>query len=175
MQETEEKLFDLARGLVEGMDLVLVDVSEVFDRGRRVLCFYIDHPGGVSIDDCGNVSRELAYLLDARPEFEEGYVLQVSSPGLEHRLRKEREYRHFAGRRARLVLKEPEDGESVVTGVITAASDGLIHITGPNGDEKVIPLAGISRARLVVDDPAPSRGGRRPRSDFNREFRERKR
>jgi ribosome maturation factor RimP len=154
MEENEEKLYQLSRDVVEGMGFILVDVNEVFERGRRVLCFYIDEPRGVSLDDCGKVSRELAYLLDAAPEFQEGYVLQVSSPGLDHRLRKQREYQHFTGRRARLVLREPLQGENVVTGVIKGATAGEVRIEGPEGAELSIPMASIVRGRLMIEDEA---------------------
>ena len=157
MEENEEKLYELARDLVEGMGFVLVDVRETFDRGRRVLCFYIDRPLGVTIDDCGSVSRELAYLLDAQPETDEGYVLEVSSPGLDHKLRKEREYGHFAGRRARLVLREPVEGENVLTGVIAGAAGGTVRLLGQEGRERAVPLANIARASLVIEGEAPGR------------------
>ncbi len=150
MEGTDERIFELSRDLVEGMGYVLVDVEEVFQHGRRVLRFYIDREKGVGVDDCVTVSRELAYLLDAAPELESGYVLEVSSPGLDHRLKKEREYGHFAGREARLVLKEALDGRNVVTGVIAGAEGGVVRITLPEGTEVPIPLANVTRARLVV-------------------------
>jgi ribosome maturation factor RimP len=105
------------------------------------------------------VSRELAYLLDAAPEFDEGYVLEVSSPGLDHKLRKEREYVHFAGRKARLVLREPIGGESVVTGLIAGASGGEVRIATADGPERAIAIESIARARLVMDDPVRPRRG----------------
>jgi ribosome maturation factor RimP len=159
MQEIEERLFEQTRTLVEGMGFALIDVSESVNRGRRVLCFYVDHPRGVSVEDCGALSRELAYVLDADPEYDAGYVLEVSSPGLDHRLRKEREYAYFAGRPARLVLREPEEEGNVVTGLIAGASDGIVRITGSDGIERGIPLNNIARARLVIEDPAGSARG----------------
>ena len=90
MERIDEKLYDLTRGLVEGMGFVLVDVDEVVEHGRRTLRFYIDAEGGISLDDCESVSRELSYMLDAQPELASEYVLEVSSPGLDHRLKKER-------------------------------------------------------------------------------------
>jgi ribosome maturation factor RimP len=150
MERMDEKLYGLSRGLVEGMGFVLVDVDEVVERGRRTLRFYIDAHGGVSLDDCVTVSRELAYLLDAEPELESGYVLEVSSPGLDHRLKKEREYVYFAGREARLVLRNPVDGRSVIEGVIGGADAGTVRIELEDGEELSVPLAEIARARLVM-------------------------
>jgi len=150
MERTDEKLYGLSRGLVEGMGFVLVDVDEVVEHGRRVFRFYIDGEQGVSLGDCAAVSRELAYLLDAEPEFEGGYVLEMSSPGLDHRLKKEREYVHFAGREARLVLRSPMDGRNVVEGVIMGADAGVVRITPADGEQLSIPLADIVRARLSL-------------------------
>ena len=149
MESMDEKLYSLSGGLVEGMGFVLVDVDEVVEHGRRTFRFYIDAHGGVSLEDCRTVSRELAYLLDAEPELAGGYVLEVSSPGLDHRLKKEREYVHFAGREARLVLKENSEGRNVIEGVIGGAEGGVVRITLTDGDELSIPLADIARARLT--------------------------
>lgn len=150
MERMDEKLYGLSRGLVEGMGFVLVDVDEVVERGRRVLRFYIDASGGISLGDCETVSRELAYLLDAEPELSSGYVLEVSSPGLDHRLKKEREYVYFAGREARLVLRTPIEGRNVIEGVIGGAGAGAVRIELKGGDELSVPLAEIARARLVI-------------------------
>ena len=150
MERTDEKLYGLSRGLVKGTGFVLVDVDEVVEHGRRVFRFYIDGERGVSLGDCAGVSRELAYLLDAEPEFEGGYVLEVSSPGLDHRLKKEREYVHFAGREARLVLRSPMDGRNGVEGVIMGADAGVVRITSADGEQLSIPLADIVRARLSL-------------------------
>jgi len=151
LERIDEKLYGLSRGLVEGMGFTLVNVDEVIERGRRVLRFYIDAGEGVNLGDCESVSRELAYLLDAEPELADGYVLEVSSPGLDHRLKKEREYAHFTGREARLVLRAPVGGDSVLEGVILGAEDGVVRIAPDGGDEVSVPLEDIARARLVID------------------------
>jgi ribosome maturation factor RimP len=150
MERTDEKLYELSRGLVEERGFVLVDVDEVSEHGRRVFRFYIDSERGVSLGDCAGVSRELAYLLDAEPAFDGGYVLEVSSPGLDHSLKKEREYVHFAGREARLVLRTPVEGRNVVEGVIVGAEAGVVHIAPADGEELSVPLTDIARARLSV-------------------------
>jgi ribosome maturation factor RimP len=150
MERMDEKLYGTTRGLVEGMGFVLVDVDEVVERGRRTLRFYIDAHGGVGLDDCASVSRELAYLLDAEPELSSGYVLEVSSPGLDHRLKKEREYVYFAGREARLVLRNAIDGRNVIEGVIGGADGGKVRIALEDGGELSVPLAEIARARLTI-------------------------
>ncbi len=149
MERMDERLYSISRGLVEGMGFTLVDVDEVVEHGRRTFRFYIDAGSGVSHEDCSTVSRELAYLLDAEPELAGGYVLEVSSPGLDHRLRKEREYVHFAGREARLVLRDNSEGRNVIEGVIAGAENGVVRVALTDGEELSIPLEDIARARLT--------------------------
>ena len=149
MERRDEELYGLARSAVEGMGFVLVGVDDVVEHGRRVFRFYIDHPRGVDVDDCASVSREIEYLLDARFDFEAHYVLEVSSPGLDHRLRQEREYAHFEGRRARLVLHTPVDGRNAVEGVIEDAKDGEVSLRLPDGEEIEVPLSNVVRANLL--------------------------
>jgi ribosome maturation factor RimP len=149
LERIDDALYEMTNGLVEGMGYKLVTVEEVFDHGRRTFRFYIDHAQGISLGDCETVSREIAYLLEADLETEGGFVLEVSSPGLAHALKKEREYVHFAGREARLVLREPLDGSHVLTGVILGAGHGTVRLK-MDGVELSIPLANIARARLEL-------------------------
>ncbi len=148
MDQVDEQLYDLSRGLVTGMGYTLVAVDEAFDHGRRTFRFTIDHARGISHDDCAAVSREIADLLDAEFDDEGGYVLEVSSAGLDHALKREREYAHFAGRIARLVLRIPHDGRNVLVGEIAGATAGTVRLTA-DGEEVSIPFENIARARLL--------------------------
>ncbi len=145
----DERLYDLTVGLVAGMGLTLVTVDDVVEHGRRTFRFTVDGGRGITVEDCASVSREIAYLLDDELALEARYVLEVSSPGLDHALRKEREFAHFTGREARLVLREPVDGENVLTGTILGADAGLVRLD-VDGAETPVPLANISRARLLL-------------------------
>ena len=77
--KTEEglgvKLRSLAQPVVEGLGMELVDVAIVTDHGRRVLRVTIDKPGGVTVDDCGDVSRELGTILDVEDPIPQRYSL----------------------------------------------------------------------------------------------------
>jgi ribosome maturation factor RimP len=154
-----EELFQLTRRLVEQTGYTLVTVDDAVERGRRVFRFTIDHPRGVALGDCEAVSREIEYLLDADFDFDGSYVLEVSSPGLDHELRKEREYAHFAGRPARLVLSEPVSGKNVIEGVIAGAGDGHVRIGLSDGTEVEVPLGSIARARLAIEAKRQRRSG----------------
>ncbi len=150
MQKRDEELFELCSDLVTGMGYELVAVDDTVEHGRRVFRFYVDRPKGLVVDDCASLSREIEYLLDAELDFDGPFVLEVSSPGLDHRLRHEREYLHFVGRRARLVLHEPVDGLSVVIGVLGSVEEGTVKISTDDGSEVLVPLSIVSRARLLL-------------------------
>ena len=151
VERKDEELYELTRDLVGQMGYTLVKVDDVVESGRRLFRFYVDHPRGITLADCETVSREIEYLLDADFDFGGSYVLEVSSPGLDHELKTEREYNHFAGRPARLVLRESVQGKNVVEGVIAGASEGSVRIGLNDGNEISVPLAGIARARLTVE------------------------
>jgi len=152
MADRDAWLYNLTRELIQGMGFTLVDAREARRDGRRLLQFYIDDPKGVSVEDCAGVSRELSYLLDAEPELDDGYVLEVSSPGLDHDLRREREYRHFSGRRARLVVRGAEARGGAVVGTIVTAEDDSVVLDADDGERLTLPVSDIVRARLVIED-----------------------
>src|SRR5437899_12733342 len=84
--------------------LELVDIEWRPLRPRGVLRLFVDKPGGVGIGDCERLSREIGDVLDAAALIEGAYDLEVSSPGLDRQLRKEREYRWAVGRQIRCWL-----------------------------------------------------------------------
>jgi len=159
MEQSDDHLYDLARDLVESMGYALVDAEEVRRRSGRVLRFFIDHPKGIGIDDCERVSRELGYLLDEEAEFDDGYVLEVSSPGLDRELRRPREFEHFAGRAARFVLREPHEGRTVFEGRILEAGPGEFGLELHGGGRIIVPLRAIARARLLIEDESVAGDG----------------
>lgn len=149
MAKGNEKLYALARSTVEGMGYCLLGVEDGAEGGRRVIRFVVDHPRGIALGDCQALSRELGYLLEGEPGMDERYALEVSSPGLDREIANEREYAHFAGREARFVLREPVGGQSVLVAVIVGVESGGVRVRPSEGDELLVPLRSISRARLA--------------------------
>src|SRR2546425_9594281 len=89
--------------------LELVDLEWRGLRPRGVLRLFVDKPGGIGIGECERLSRELGDVLDAAAVIEGGYDLEVSSPGLDRQLRKEREYRWAVGKQVRCWLAGGEE------------------------------------------------------------------
>jgi len=137
---------------------------EVFDvQFRRegqgmVLRVQIDRPGpaataedSVSVEDCAAVSRDLSAALDVDDVVPGTYTLEVSSPGLDRPLRGADDYRRFAGRRAKVVMREKVDGQAFFKGHLRGVDGGDVLIEGDDGRPHRVPLGIIARANLEVE------------------------
>lgn len=118
---------------------------------QRFLRVYIDKPAGVSHSDCQAVSEQLSVLLDVEDLVSgPGYVLEVSSPGLDRKLTTAGEFARFAGRLARISTSEPVDNQTFFEGRLSGCSEGRVKIE-VKGRMIEVPLAGIRKANLVVE------------------------
>ena len=93
-----DNIIAVAGPLLSGKDMELVDIEFRKEGVGKVLRLYIDKPGGVTVDDCADISRELSTLLDINDIIEERYVLEVSSPGLRRPLKKIEDFKKFEGK-----------------------------------------------------------------------------
>ena len=128
------------------MELVHVEFQR--EAGGRILRLYIDQPGGVTLNDCVNISRQMGDLLDVNIENVGPYNLEVSSPGTDRPLSKEIDFDRFKGNIARIRTTQPIDGQKNFRGVLSGISGGTVSLLV--GDRTVaIPFEEIARARLV--------------------------
>src|SRR5881392_831458 len=106
MQDDEKQLEieGVVQPVLRDHGLELVDLEWRGLRPRGVLRLYVDKPGGVGVGDCARLSRELGDVLDAAAVIEGAYDLEVSSPGLDRQLKKDREYRWATGKQVRCWL-----------------------------------------------------------------------
>ena len=109
---------------------------------------------GISHDDCQRVSQQLSVLLDVEELIPgPGYVLEVSSPGLDRTLRKPSEYERFRGRMAKVSTTEPVENEKFFEGRIAGLADGKVklELKGKTARTVEVPLEKIRKANLVVE------------------------
>ena len=132
--------------------LELVDVEWRPLRPRGVLRLFVDKPGGVGIRDCERVSREIGDVLDAAAIIEASYDLEVSSPGLDRLLRKERELRWAVGKRVSCWLA---GGREVRGRLVAVEPDQLV--LDHDGERVELARAGVTKARLEAEVPWPRR------------------
>ena len=136
--------------VVDGHGLELVDLEWRGLRPRGILRLYVDKPGGVGIGDCERLSRELGDVLDAAAVIEGGYDLEVSSPGLDRQLRKEREYRWAVGRHVRCWFA----GGAEVRGLLKEVTPEHL-VLDRDGERTEISRASVTKARLEAEVPWP--------------------
>jgi ribosome maturation factor RimP len=158
MASVVDAVRELAGPVAAGYGLELFDVQFRREAAGMVLRVLIDRPGpaataedSVSVQDCAHVSRDLSALLDVEDVIPNAYTLEVSSPGLDRPLRREDDYRRFAGRRAKLVMREPVDGQGFFKGRLGGVDGGAVLIEGDDGRRHRVPLDVISRANLEVE------------------------
>jgi len=96
--ELEKRLESLLEPILQDRGITLVDLELKGVGNRKVLRVYIDKPGGVSLKDCEEVSREYSVVLDVEDPIEGSYILEVSSPGIYRELKKERELKWALGK-----------------------------------------------------------------------------
>ncbi len=110
--------------------------------------------GGVSVDLCADVSRDISAALDVADTIKQAYSLEVSSPGVERPLRHAADYERFTGRTAKIFLNEPiEKGQRMVRGVLAGVQDERVRITRAEDQELQVPLTNIKRAHLAFEMP----------------------
>lgn len=144
----------LAVPIIDGLGLEL-DRIEYLDRGRSaVLRVFIDRPvrpgepGGVSVVDCADVSRELSPVLDVHDVVPKAYVLEVSSPGLDRPLRGEADYRRFSGRRASLTLRRAVEGGSKLVGILRGVDADGVAMELADGRVVRVEMELVAKGRL---------------------------
>ena len=147
-REVAEAVYGLADPLCREEGLELVHVEYQREPGGVTLRIYLDKPGGVTLDDCAGVSRQLEDVLDVHAKNLPPYRLEVSSPGADRPIGKLEDYTRFAGRRARIRVATPVNGRRNFTGVLTGAVDDTIQL---QMDETAVCLdfSEIVKARLI--------------------------
>lgn len=145
-----ERVEELASEVMKPLGIQLVDVEFVSESGTKVLRVFIEKTGGVGIDDCEAVSRKLDRLLDEEDMLDFPYVLEVSSPGLERKLKKDREYNIFAGRLIKINTYVSIADRKTFKGILRGLVDGNVLVEESGGIIE-IPKDKISKARLVFE------------------------
>jgi ribosome maturation factor RimP len=151
-QTLVERISEIARRAAEREGMEVWDV-EVAGSGRgRVVRIFIDKPAGVTHADCELISDQVGTVLDVEDVIPGGsYHLEVSSPGVERRLRHEGDFARYAGRRARVVLREPVEGQKRWEATIGGVEDGNILLETANGKTIQVRMEQIEKANLKFE------------------------
>jgi ribosome maturation factor RimP len=153
-----EHIRAIAERVARSHGLEVWDIVSRRETTGQVVRVFIDRPGpaatpeeSVSIEDCEQVSREIGTILDVEDPLPFAYTLEVSSPGLDRPLRGEQDYRRFAGRLAKIVVRQAIDNQTAFEGRLRGIEDRAVLLEGPKGRLHRLPLQLITRARLEVE------------------------
>lgn len=152
--DVRNKIYDLALQAAEDEGLELVSVDILGRGSKTMLKVVIDREGSVSIGDCEKMSRSLEALLDVEDPIKGAYVLEVSSPGLDMPLVKQKDFEKNIGKLARITTSEKINNETFFIGRITDAGEGWVRLKIGEKDKSkdiFIPMDKIKKARLEIE------------------------
>jgi ribosome maturation factor RimP len=153
MSKVTEVVEELVTPILNENDLELVDIEYVKEGKNWFLRLYIDKDNGIDIEECGIVSERLSEKLDAIDPIPHNYFLEVSSPGAERPLKKEKDYQKAIGKNVFVKTYEPIDGEKAFEGTLTDYNGETITVEVKIKTRKKtveIPFDKIASARLAV-------------------------
>ena len=143
----EEEAARVAAPILDSYKMELVDVEYRREHGGWILRLYIDKEGGVTLDDCGMVSREVGTVIEVEELIDQHYNLEVSSPGITRPLKKISDYERFAGQYAKIKLYEAKDGLKSFVAIIKGI-EGEDVLLEKDGEEIKVAFSGIAKANL---------------------------
>lgn len=144
----QERLIALIEPLIGRLGYELVDLEHGAGRGSATVRLYIDRPGGVGIEDCERVSREVSALLDVEDPIPTAYTLEVSSPGFDRALRTRAHFERFVGSRVFVELTAAREGRRRYTGTLLAVGDSGF-VLEVDGERVEVGFADLAKARLA--------------------------
>ncbi len=150
-ESLEARLAALAEPLAAslGMEIVLAEIKG--GGNRSIIRIFIDQPGGISLSDCERFSKRLSVLLDVEDFVPFSYTLEVSSPGLDRPLIREKDFVRFSGKPARVRTRLPVEGQRNFRGRIVSAGGGRLTLEIAPGRQIDFALAEIEKANLEME------------------------
>ena len=157
-RKTEPALTDLLRRIedivsptVVGMGYEVVRVA--LSKGGTLQIMIEPSDGRpMDVEDCATLSRALSAVLDVEDPIPSAYTLEISSPGIDRPLTRDKDWTRWAGHLARVETTEPVAGRRRFKGTLLGLADGLVRLKLEDGTEAAVPLAAISRAKLEITD-----------------------
>lgn len=147
----ETRTEELITPILDRMNFELVDVEYVKEGGTWYLRAYIDKEGGITVNDCEAVAREMNEILDREDFVEDSYVFEVSSPGLGRPLKKEKDYIRSMGREVEIRTYRAINREKEFYGILSAYDENTVTIKTEDGTEMTFEKSDIALTRLAFD------------------------
>jgi len=149
-KKIDELVAEMALPIVEKHGYELVDVEFVKEGASWYLRIYIDKPEGIGLDDCQVVSEDVSAELDKVDPIEQAYFLEVSSPGLDRPLKKEKDFIKYAGEEVEVKTYKAIDNTKVFEGDLVGLIDNKIVITDKNGNRSEFEKDKVASVKRVI-------------------------
>lgn len=151
MSDLQEQIQRLLDPILTSLGLTLWDLEFKKDGPKWLLRIYIEREaGGVTLNDCEAVSRDLGTVLDVEDIVPHAYTLEVSSPGLDRPLTRPDHYRKCLGQQVRIKTFQAVNGEKVFRGRLAAIEEAVIVLETEKSGTLRVPLAGVAKASLEI-------------------------
>ena len=150
MRQDQAHLWDLFEPVVSGMGYDLIEIEHFPNPKHGVLRLYIDKEGGVNVDDCSNVSRQISALIDVEEPVRGQFNLEISSPGADRPLRRLQDFQRFIGSLVKLKTVMPLEGQRNFKGRLLEASEEVLVIE-TDTEEISLPMNAVEKARIVPE------------------------
>ena len=147
----ETRTEELISPILDRMNFELVDVEYVKEGGTWYLRAYIDKEGGITVNDCEAVAREMNEILDREDFVEDSYVFEASSPGLGRPLKKEKDYIRSMGKEVEIRTYRAINREKEFYGILSAYDENTVTIKTEDGTEMTFEKSDIALIRLAFD------------------------
>ena len=147
----ETRTEELITPILDRMNFELVDVEYVKEGGTWYLRAYIDKEGGITVNDCEAVAREMNEILDKEDFVEDSYVFEVSSPGLGRPLKKEKDYVRSMGKEVEIRTYRAINREKEFYGILYAYDENTVTIKTEDETEMTFEKSDIALIRLAFD------------------------
>ena len=149
-EEYEAKTEALLLPIVEEKGYEMVDVEYVKEGSNWYLRAYIDKPGGITVNDCEDVSRAFSDILDEQDFIEDSYIMEISSPGLDRPLKKEKDFKRSLGKLVEIRTYRPIEKQKEFCGILNAYDSNSVTID-EDGTERTFDKKDIALIRLAIE------------------------
>jgi ribosome maturation factor RimP len=151
-EEVTAKVLEIAERVGASEGLEIVEVQLLGGGGARVLRIFIDKPGGVTHADCETISQNVGTILDIEDVIPGAhYTLEVSSPGVERKLTKPRDFERFVGQKVKVALREPVENQRHYMGTLKSFTEGILTLEPAPGRSVQFPLEQVEKASLKFE------------------------
>ena len=146
------KVLEIAERVGASEGIEIVDVEMLGGGAARVLRIFIDKPEGVTHGDCEKISQDVGTILDVEDVIPGAhYTLEVSSPGVERKLTKPRDFERFVGQKVKVALREPVDNQRHWMGILKNFAEGVVTLEPAPGKSVQFPLDQVEKANLKFE------------------------